>query len=98
MDPLIFLQDWYASQCDGDWEHGYGVHIGTLDNPGWTLTVDLTYTDWEDVTTPPCPLIPIEGGQVLSWVEDRKFQAAGRQDKLMEVLEAFRQFIENNPP
>ena len=35
------LQDWYRSRCDGEWEHGFGVKIGTLDNPGWSLTIDL---------------------------------------------------------
>jgi hypothetical protein len=31
---LPWLQGWYATQCDGDWEHEYGVSIETLDNPG----------------------------------------------------------------
>ena len=43
-DPLTWLQAWYATQCDGDWEHDYGVSIQTLDNPGWHLSVDLTET------------------------------------------------------
>ena len=29
MDPLKRLQDWYISQCDGDWEHTYGISIAT---------------------------------------------------------------------
>jgi hypothetical protein len=41
------LQAWYASHCDGDWEHGYGIEIGTLDNPGWRVKVDLTDTELE---------------------------------------------------
>ena len=43
------LQDWYLFQCDGDWEHSYGVSVGTLDNPGWSLSVDLEGTGLEDV-------------------------------------------------
>jgi hypothetical protein len=31
------LTDWYSRQCNGEWEHGYGFHIGTLDNPGASL-------------------------------------------------------------
>jgi Immunity protein 53 len=27
-----WLQKWYQSQCDGDWEHGKGIQIGTLSN------------------------------------------------------------------
>ena len=47
MDVLLRLQKWYADQCDGDWEHQYGVHVGMLDNPGWQVDIDLTDTDLE---------------------------------------------------
>ncbi|MFE4959105.1 Imm53 family immunity protein [Streptomyces sp. NPDC056653] len=34
-EPLLdWLQNRYAQQCDGDWEHEWGVKIATLDNPG----------------------------------------------------------------
>lgn len=42
MELLRFLQDWYLSQCDGDWEHQLGIDIGTIDNPGWTVKVSLS--------------------------------------------------------
>jgi Immunity protein 53 len=41
---LTWLQAWYAARCDGDWEHGYGVAIQTLDNPGWSLRINLEGT------------------------------------------------------
>lgn len=44
MDTLQELQRWYRSQCNGDWEHSYGVKIDTLDNPGWSVTVELADT------------------------------------------------------
>lgn len=43
-DNLSWLSQWYLSQCDDDWEHSYGVKIDTLDNPGWSLKIDLTDT------------------------------------------------------
>ena len=43
------LQEWYASQCNGDWEHTFGVTISTMDNPGWGLTIDLTGTSLENI-------------------------------------------------
>lgn len=46
--PLTKLQDWYISNCDGDWEHTYGFKLETLDNPGWTITVDLNETHQEN--------------------------------------------------
>lgn len=47
-DVLIKLQNWYQSQCNGKWEHGCGVTIGTLDNPGWSVNIDLKDTPWEE--------------------------------------------------
>lgn len=43
-DNLNWLTAWYLAQCDNDWEHSYGVKIDTLDNPGWSITIDLTDT------------------------------------------------------
>ncbi len=45
-DDLI---NWYASQCNGDWEHSYGLKLDTLDNPGWLLTIDLAETKFENL-------------------------------------------------
>jgi hypothetical protein len=44
MSELAWLMEWYAAQCNGDWEHQYGVRIETLDNPRWTITIDLEET------------------------------------------------------
>jgi len=46
-DVLTKIQNWYQSQCDGLWEHGHGLTIGTLDNPGWSVEVELKDTPWE---------------------------------------------------
>lgn len=43
-DVLGRLERWYAAQCNGDWEHTYGITIETLDNPGWTFKVELRDT------------------------------------------------------
>ena len=45
---MQWLMRWYLSQCNGDWEHSYGVEIGSLDNPGWGLKIDLHETDMAD--------------------------------------------------
>lgn len=46
-DNLIWLSRWYLAQCDNDWEHSYGVKIDTLDNPGWSIKIDLANTQVE---------------------------------------------------
>ena len=49
-DILAKLQDWYLRQCNGAWEHAYGLSIGSLDNPGWSVEIDLSDTPWEKAT------------------------------------------------
>ncbi len=44
MDTLTRLQNWFDSQCDGEWEHHHGVSIETLDNPGWRVKIDVNGT------------------------------------------------------
>ena len=38
---LEWLEQWYVSHCDGNWEHQYGVRVDTLDNPGWSVQIDV---------------------------------------------------------
>ncbi|MBI1185367.1 hypothetical protein GC194_13935 [bacterium] len=38
------IQNWYKLNCNGYWEHSYGYSIATLDNPGWTIRIDLADT------------------------------------------------------
>jgi Immunity protein 53 len=95
MNSLHELQDWYLSQCNGDWEHTYGVSIGTLDNPGWSLEVELTDTNLEGLEfkersygigkdTEP-------NGQdwMVCKVKDRKFVSYGGPRKLEEIISVF---------
>ncbi|MDO7908781.1 Imm53 family immunity protein [Paenibacillus sp. JX-17] len=41
MEILKWLQEWYASQCDGDWEHSNGIKITSIDNPGWYVEINI---------------------------------------------------------
>ena len=47
MELLQWLQKWFLSMCDGDWEHSYVVTIKTVDNPGWLVNIDLIDTPLE---------------------------------------------------
>ena len=46
------LSHWYQAQCDGVWEHSFGVKVDTLDNPGWTVSIDLAGTALADGSFP----------------------------------------------
>ncbi len=47
MSILIWLQEWFKSQCDGDWEHSYGIKLESLDNPGWSVTIETENSNSE---------------------------------------------------
>ena len=48
MDVINWLNEWYKSNCNGDWEHCYQIRIETLDNPGWWVKIDLNDTELEN--------------------------------------------------
>ncbi len=97
IDVLSQLQQWYARQCDGDWEHQYGVKADTLDNPGWSVTIDLAGTDLEDR-----PFEPLEHGleddSSTDWhsvsVKENKFEGRGDPSKLAFMLRTFLDWAE----
>jgi hypothetical protein len=89
MEPIERLQVWYKNQCDGDWEHSYGIKIETLDNPGWSLTIDLLSTSLEDV-------VDFAEQQQISefdWyhikIDDVKYIAYGDPSKLNFLISYF---------
>jgi hypothetical protein len=89
-DALSRLQDWYASQCNGDWEHQCGVKIDTLDNPGWHLEIDLGDTS---LMTRPFDEIRSPDYESSDWyicrVKNYVFDAACSPHRLTDVIEIF---------
>ncbi|MFI1583729.1 immunity 53 family protein [Embleya sp. NPDC020630] len=96
-DLLDWLRNWYARRCDGDWEHERGVRIATLDNPGWTIEIDLAETDPEGH---PYPLRIIDRGP-QDWVRahtaDGRFNIDCGPRNLVEALTLFRDRANTTP-
>jgi hypothetical protein len=94
MDILTWLQNWYKSKCNGDWEHKYGIKIETLDNPGWTVSVDLVETD---VRLADSPWV-LENNSETDWlgykVSDNVFMASGDPDKLERIIFLFKTLVD----
>lgn len=44
-----WLQGWYSRHTNGDWEHQNGILIETLDNPGWSVLIDLDGTELSEM-------------------------------------------------
>jgi hypothetical protein len=86
------LSHWYQAQCDGDWEHSYGVKIDTLDNPGWTVSIDLAGTALADVSFAEI-VVGESDSESSRWMTCRKngakFEAFCGPELLDEVLNTF---------
>jgi len=95
MDLLAALQQWYASQCDGDWEHQNGIKIETCDNPGWWVQIDLTGTRLQSRQfASVADEVDADGFQQGSrwlhcFVKDGKWHGAGDETKLPTILATF---------
>jgi len=85
---LTRLQNWYLTNCDGDWEHSYGISINTLDNPGWTIKIDLCDTCLQDLLYDK----QIDNG-TFDWlfikVADKVLEASGDTNKFSVILTIF---------
>ncbi len=94
-DELVWLQNWYLNNCDGLWEHLFGVKIDTLDNPGWKLSISSRGTDLEGQSFKRMKVDRTENDWVRCWVEAEKFEARSGPLNLGEAICIFRGWVEN---
>lgn len=96
-DLLGWLQHWYVGQCDDEWEHGYGVQITTLDNPGWMIKVSVKGTRWETKEFPRSSFRldsdDDDNDWYTVWKEGTDFHGAGGPFHLQSLLKEFRKFV-----
>lgn len=92
-EPMAWLADWYRARCDGDWEHQYGIRIGTLDNPGWSLDVDLAGTPEAGRTKKSSLVERSDSDWLFCEANEDVFRARGGPENLGEVLGAFQAFV-----
>ncbi|WP_216209003.1 immunity 53 family protein [Amycolatopsis aidingensis] len=91
---IEFLQRWYRSWCDQDWEHQYGVKIETIDNPGWLIRIDLEDTNFQGVSMDLCS-VDRDEFDWMTWRSDgRVFEVACGPGNLDEALGKFREFVD----
>lgn len=89
-NALDRLQDWYLHECNGDWEHQFGVKIDTLDNPGWNIEVDIrdTYLAERKFSK-----VSVQRKEENDWliysVQDQKFIGSCGPKNLEELISLF---------
>ncbi|MES2063387.1 MAG: Imm53 family immunity protein [Bacteroidota bacterium] len=84
--------EWYQAQCDGDWEHSNVIEINSLDNPGWSLKVDVGDTKHSSKTLDLKEFISDDNWFQIN-CDGTTFKAFGDSSKLILLCEQFRSFI-----
>jgi hypothetical protein len=93
---LEWLMHWFAGHCDGDWEHGFGPRISTIDNPGWRLEVPLEGTECDGREFPRRQHnYEHDTDWWVCWTENNEFHGAGGPLQLKALIETFREWTEN---
>jgi hypothetical protein len=93
-NPHEWLQQFFQSNCDGEWEHYHGCRIQSMSDPGWLLRFDLTGTEHENKRLDELadPRAPID------WLKckpvDGVFEAQCSPRRLAECIEILRDVVE----
>lgn len=84
------IQEWYLANCNGDWEHSFGVKIHTLDNPGWAVSIDLEDTIFENEIFRE---VKVNYAHNTDWYvctkKENKFEGRGGPKQLEKILKTF---------
>ena len=92
IDNIKWLQDWYFSQCDGDWEHIQGVKITTIDNPGWYFELNVTETNLDGKVFENIKIEHDDNDWLYCKVENNMFVGTGGPLNLDEIIVIFREW------
>jgi Immunity protein 53 len=92
---LAWLQDFYLSLCNGEWEHEFGFQIENLDNPGWFINFSLEDTPLDNVPFDSVVIERTEHDWIHCKVEDKAFKGRGGPKNLIELITVFRTWAES---
>jgi hypothetical protein len=88
-NTLQELQAWYRRQCNGDWEHQYGIRVETLDNPGWEVVVDLVDTQLFSLAFKEISIERSEDDWIRCRVREGRYEGFGGPNNLEEIIRVF---------
>lgn len=98
VSALKKLSDWYLAQCDGLWEHRWGLSITTIDNPGFALEINLEGTPLADVEFERVDVdYDTDDHWYTCWKEASTFNAAGSPSRIEDMIEHFLAWSGSSP-
>lgn len=93
-DDLFWLMLWFASQCDGDWEHSYAIILETEYPAEWSLTINLSQTELENQHFDKIHTKFNDHNWVECSVQDNKFIGKCSAVKVLDMIHTFRNWVE----
>lgn len=87
-DNLMWLVKWYSSQCNGDWEHSYGVLIKSF-NHGWYVKIDIFETELHDLKFNEVIIDRSENNWINCFVKNKQFIGLSSPFNLIEIIQIF---------
>ncbi len=94
MEIIEWISEWFASNCDGDWEHENQIKIYTVDNPGWVVRIDLRNTRLENLELDYSLVENDENDWYGISIENAIFDGSGDLSKLFFLLSKFKEIAE----
>ena len=92
---LDWVQRWFISNCNGDWEHGYGINMEYTKETGWYVYFNVNHTSMYD-----CKFDKKDKKGKKKWltfeVNENSFIGRGDSSKLEEILQTFHDWVEEN--
>lgn len=97
-NEFSWLQQWYSAHCDGEWEHGSGITIQTIDNPVWSVRISVRGTELAGVTFSPVKTERSERDWFQCRVAEgeQRFEGFGGPSNLSEIFGVFRQWADKH--
>lgn len=96
MNTIKWLEKWFSSNCDEDWEHENPIIIQSTANPGWSIEMNLRETALEHLNIEYSLTELSEEHWYGYSVKDAKFKASGDPTKLLFLLDLFKKIAEEN--
>ncbi len=94
MQTLVWIQNWFKTHCDGEWEHGHGIQITTLGTPGWEVEVDISKTSVANMRLKQILNEKSKHDWYSVEIKNQRFTASGDLGKLEFLLGLFKEMIE----
>lgn len=94
MDTLSKLCAWYQNQCVNDWHEDHQIRIGTLDNPGWSLKIDLEGTALHKKSFEEINIERSNENWIVARKADATFEAFGDPKALDAMIKIFLDWVE----